>query len=116
MPTAYSRLVRPLIGIAVCAGGAAFFTAVFGRRPSAVWLPIAFIAIVFVVAVRFGTLVGILGSLAAAAVFAYFLFAPLGRLAVEDSAARSNIGWLLLGGTVISFLVAPGIEEKRRSH
>ena len=31
---------------------------------------------------------------------------------IEDPAARSNIGWMLLGGTVISFLVAPGLQEK----
>jgi K+-sensing histidine kinase KdpD len=98
----------------LCAGAAGLAVAIFGRHPASGAIPIVFIAVVLLVALRFGTAVGILGSLAAAAVFAVFLFAPLGSLAVTDRAARSNLAWMLLAGTVISFLLAPSMEERRR--
>ncbi len=104
--------MRPVMGVFVCAGSAALFAALFGRHPAAKWLPIVFLAVVFLVALRFGTMVGILGSLAAAVVFAYMLFPPLRSVAVSDQAARSNLAWMLLGGTVISFLLAPGPQHK----
>ncbi len=114
MAKAYFSLLRPLIGVLLCAGSAAASVALFGRRPSSVWLPLLFLAVVFVVAVRFGALVGILGTVAGALVFAYLLFPPVGRLAVEDASARGNLGWMLLGGIVISFLLAPGHQPRHR--
>lgn len=102
------------MGVLVCAGSALGAVALFGRNPSSASIPIVFIAVVLLVALRFGTMVGILGSFAAAAVFAYFLFSPLHSLAVENRAARSNIAWMLLAGTVISFLLAPGLQERHR--
>ncbi len=96
----------------MCAAAAALSAVLFGRHPAAKWLPIVFLAVVFLVAVRFGTMVGILGSIMAALIFAYMLFAPVRNVAVTDPAARSNIGWMLLGGTVISFLLAPGPQHK----
>ncbi len=114
MTNAYSRVVRPLIGVGACAGGAFGSVLLFGHHASSASIPIVFIAVVLLVALRFGTMVGILGSLAAAAVFAYFLFAPLGSFSVESHGARSNIAWMLLAGTVISFLLAPGVQEKQR--
>ena len=104
--------MRPVTGVLVCVGVAGFSAALFGRQPSAKWLPIVFLAVVFLVAVRFGTLVGIIGSVTAAVIFAYMLFAPLRSVVVTDPAARGNIAWLLLGGTVISFLLAPGPQHK----
>jgi K+-sensing histidine kinase KdpD len=106
------KFMRPLIGVLICSLAAALSAALFGSHPAAKWLPIVFLAVVFLVAVRFGTLVGIVGSLTAAMIFAYVLFPPVRSLAVADQAARSNIGWMLLGGTVISFLLAPGPERK----
>ncbi len=106
------QLIRPAAGVLVCTAAAAASAALFGRHPAAKWLPIVFLAVVFLVAVRFGTLVGIMGSLVAALIFAYVLFEPVRSISINDHAARSNIGWLLLGGTVISFLLAPGPEHK----
>jgi K+-sensing histidine kinase KdpD len=106
------KTMRPVLGVLVCAGAAASSVALFGRHPAANWLPIVFLAVVFLVAIRFGTMVGILGSLAAAVVFAYLLFPPMRSVAVTDPAARGNIAWMLLGGTIISFLLAPGPQTK----
>ncbi len=108
-----SRFLRPITGLAVCSVSAAVAAALFGRQPAAKWLPIVFLAVVFLVAVRFGTLVGILGSMIAAVIFAYMLFTPVSSLVVTDPEARSNLAWMLLGGTVISFLLAPGPQQHK---
>ncbi len=114
MRNAYLKFLRPLVGVLLCGAAAATSGVLFGRRPSSVWLPVVFLAVVFLVAVRFGAVVGVLGTLAGAAVFAYLLFPPIGRLAVEDAGARGSLAWMLLGGIVISFLLAPGQQPRHR--
>ncbi len=114
MATKASRYLRPLVGIGLCAASAAGSVALFGRRPSTMWLPLLFLAVVFIIAVRFGALVGVLGTLAGGVVYAYLLFPPLGRIAVENADARGSLGWMLLGGIVISFLLAPGHQPRHR--
>ncbi len=77
-------------------------------------VPLAFVVLVVAAAVRFGALVGICGSLLGAAIFARYLFPPLGSLRVEDHVARANIGWMLLAGISLSYLFsAPDISNKR---
>ncbi len=114
MAKACFTFIRPLLGVLLCAAAAAVSVALFGRRPGSAWLPLVFLAVVFAIAVRVGALVGVVGTLAGILVFAYLLFPPLGRLAVEDAGARTNLGWMLLGGVVISFLLAPGQQPRHR--
>lgn len=70
-------------------------------------VPLAFSAVLLVVAVVFGMQAGIAGTVLAALVFAGFLFSPLGSVRVASDAARSNIGWMLLIGLGFSLLFAP---------
>jgi integral membrane sensor domain MASE1 len=87
---------------------------IFHQRGGAIAVPITFLAIVFLVSVRCGVLSGILGSLAAALIFAMFLYPPLGSPQIESKAQRSNLGWLILGGFTISYLLgsSPGGRER----
>jgi integral membrane sensor domain MASE1 len=66
------------------------------------------------VAARFGATTGILSSVFSAIVLAYFVFSPVHSLQVADATARSNLGWLLLGGISLSFLFGPGPAEVYR--
>ncbi len=50
---------------------------------------------------------GVIGTLAAALIFASFLFSPMGNIHVADEAARGNLGWMMLIGIGFSFLFAP---------
>ena len=87
---------------------AAIVTAVFASgHPWQVVVPLLFTVVLLVVALLFGTRAGVIGTLLAALVFATHLFNPLGSIRIESSAARSNIGWMLMIGIAFSFLFAP---------
>ncbi len=113
MTGAHIQAVRPVAGIVLCVAVAAVLAALFGRHPASAMLPLLFIAVVFAIAMWFGTLVGITGSVLAALIFTYFLL-PAGRFAVANQAARNNIAWMLLAGIVISFLLAPTHQQPHK--
>jgi len=100
------NLSRPVAGVLLCAGAALLTAMVAASRPWRAFVPFAFVAVIVVLAARYGHVVSIFGSLAAAAVFAYF-FAPSGRLSVASPMERSSLGWMLLGSVVISYLLWP---------
>ena len=87
----------------------------FGWDHSArVWLPMAFVVFVLVLGARYGRVVGMLGTLVAAIIFAHSLYRPVGSLAVEDQTARQVLAWTVLIGVSVSFLVLPTNSERRR--
>ena len=96
-----------LIGIMLCGSAASLMAIVFHNGTSVKLVPLWFMAVLFAVALRFGFLAGVLGSTVAALIFAFFLFQPYGSLSVESLAARSNLAWMVLGGLVFSYLLAP---------
>ena len=75
-----------------------------------------FVAVVTVVALRFGSLVGILGSCASAAIFAFLLFPPIGSLEVKELHHRSNLAWFLVAGISISFLFGSHPPSQSNKH
>jgi hypothetical protein len=96
-----------LVGGLICAMAAAVASLVAGGYPWRVSLPLLFSAVLLVVARVFGSRAGIAGTALAAIIFAMLLFNPLGRIPAADSAARSNLGWMLLIGLGFSLLFAP---------
>ncbi|HTJ86134.1 MAG TPA: DUF4118 domain-containing protein [Terriglobales bacterium] len=70
-------------------------------------LPLIFLGIILVVAIRFGSTAGVLGTIAAAMIFAVFLFEPWLSLAVQDSVAKDRLIWMVLIGIIISDLLGP---------
>jgi K+-sensing histidine kinase KdpD len=108
-----SRAAEFLIGSGLVAGLAVLATAFFGGRPQREWLPIAFIVLALLVAMRYGSSAGVAGTLAAAFVFAWMLYLPHGSLRVEDTGARDNIGWLIIGGVALSVLFGRPPREER---
>jgi K+-sensing histidine kinase KdpD len=108
----FIHISRPLQNVAVlvvCAVSAILATMLFASRPARFLIPIAFVAVLVLVAMRYGALVGILGSLLAGAIFAYFLYPPAHSLKVQDAGDRSQLAWVVLAGVALSYLLAgPG--------
>lgn len=105
--TSLLRRIDSLIGGVVCAAAALGASALAAGHPWQVWVPLAFSAAPLLIAWFLGVRAGILGTLLAAAVFAFFLFSPVGSIHVASEAARSNLGWMLLIGIAFSLLFAP---------
>lgn len=101
------RIINTLIGILLCASAAALAAYFFHGSSANSTLPLIFLGVVTAVALRFGIAAGVIGSLASAAIFAVFLYRPAGSLAVANTSARDSLGWMLLGGVVLSYLFAP---------
>ena len=92
---------------------AAWSVSQFGWQPShRLLLPFIFLAVVLVLGFRYGRLVGILGSIISALIFAFALYQPVGSFAVTDMAARSSLAWAILAGVSASFLLLPAMRDR----
>lgn len=105
--TVISPTIMSLAGGGICALAALPAAALAVGRSWQGWMPLAFTAVLFLTALLFGSRAGLLGSVLAALIFSLFLFGPTGRVAVADSAARMNVGWMTLTGIAFSLLFAP---------
>lgn len=101
------------IGVLLCLTAAALLGALFASSRISALLPFFCLAVVLAAAIRFGALTGVLGSALSALLLAYFIFSPQHSLHVSDASARANLSWLLLGGTALSFLLAPRSRSRR---
>jgi K+-sensing histidine kinase KdpD len=101
------RSLKILAGLALCATAALAVSASGALNPWQKILPLAFVIILVLLSSRYGLLVGVLGAPLAALIFAYFLFPPLHSFQVESEVAKGNLGWMVLAGVVISYLLAP---------
>ncbi len=81
---------KSIIGSSVCVGVAVLSVLFFRGQAGADVLPLLFLAVVLLVALYFGMLAGLVGSVASALVFAVFLFPPIGSVVIQDSAERSS--------------------------
>ncbi|HKR83146.1 MAG TPA: DUF4118 domain-containing protein [Terriglobales bacterium] len=100
-----SNRLRTWIGIAVCALAAALVTPLFRYSSQSVILPFLFLAVIIPVALRFGSIAGIAGTLLASFIFAAFLFPPTVSLVVEHRMARNNLIWMFFIGVISSELL-----------
>lgn len=93
------------LGMVCCTVVAALLIPLFGASSGKAFLPIPFLLIIVLVAFGFGRAAGILGTLAAAFLFAWFLYEPAG-LAVADPVAKNHLIWMLIIGVLLSDLLA----------
>ena len=101
--------------VVLLAAGAALACIGLAASPTRKLVPAAFVVLVVLVALRCGALAGIGGSLVGAAIFARWLYPPLGSFQVENAVARDHLGWMLLAGVSLSYLLAaPDVSEKRQ--
>ncbi|HUI84425.1 MAG TPA: hypothetical protein VL240_09385 [Candidatus Binatia bacterium] len=107
MKKSHSAFLRASFGLLLSSGLALAVARVFAGTAVSVVLPLCFIAVLWILAFRYGFAVGVIGSLLAALIFAHFLFDPLGSWHVNDLAARRNLAWMVAGAIALSFLFAP---------
>src|SRR3954471_22898650 len=95
----------------LCAA-AAWSVSQFGwLHPHRLLLPFVFLTVVLALGLRYGRVVGILGSIISAFIFAHALYRPVGSFFVADQSARAALAWAVLAGVTISFLLLPTGEE-----
>jgi hypothetical protein len=92
------------LGTICCTVVAAVLIPLFSASSTKAFLPIPFLFIIVLVAFGFGRAAGVLGTLAAAFLFAWFLYEPAG-LAVSDPVAKSHLIWMLIIGVLLSDLL-----------
>jgi K+-sensing histidine kinase KdpD len=97
--------LNTFLGILSCAAAAGCLITFFRGSSFRPFLPILFLTVIVLVALRFGTLAGILGTMVAGLLFAVFLFEPTRSLEVSNSAERSNLIWMVVGGVAASELL-----------
>ena len=107
--------LQPLVGVALSAAAAFILSWALRGSELRVVLPLGFIGVVLLLALRFGMAAGIASSLLSAGIFAYMIYAPLGNWQVTNDAARRNLAWMVLGGVVLSVLFARPSSGSRNS-
>ncbi len=85
-----------------CIAIAALLALVFHSSPVKEFIPFLFIPVIALIASRFGTWVGILGTIGSMAIFATFLFEPGLSVQVSNSVQRDNLIWMVIGGIALS--------------
>ena len=106
--------LTPILGILLCSASAVVMSIAYHESASGSSIPLVFLAVILSIALRFGSLAGILGSCAASLIFASCLFSPVGSIRISDQHNRSNVAWMLLGGVAFSFLLSSNIRGERR--
>ena len=106
MDAALGGMLGAIAAVVVCA--------VAGGHSWKNMVPLAFTAVLLVIAALLGSWAGIVGTVLAALVFADFLFPPAGSISVASESARDNLGWMLLIGIAFSLLFAPPSSGFRR--
>jgi K+-sensing histidine kinase KdpD len=107
------KLGSPAMGVILCTTAAGCFSLLFHESSFKRYLPLLFISIILLVAVRFGTWAGVVGTLLSSIVFAMFLFAPRSSLMVSDLTARSNLIWMVVVGLILSYFFAANPPTKK---
>ena len=80
------------------------------------FVPLVFIAVLILLAYRYGLLVSVIGSAMSALIFARFLYAPVGDFGIENAAAKTNLGWMILGAVCVSYLLLPPSNISNHKH
>jgi K+-sensing histidine kinase KdpD len=98
-------------GVALCAAAAWTVTLVPWQSARG-FIPTVFLVFVLGLGMLFGRMVGILGSIIGALVFARSLYVPLGSFSIHDQGARAGVAWMLLAGVTLSYLLLPSYRDQ----
>jgi len=115
MHSIVSTRFRAATGVLLAAAAAYGVARLFSGYDIKVVIPLLFIAVLFVLGLRYGIAVGVIGSLLSAAIFATTLFSPVGSFRIRDQAARQNLAWMVLAGVALSYLFGPSDSAHKKS-
>lgn len=107
---------RSSLGAASCTAVAGCLIPVFSRTSLSTVAPLLFLLVILYVALRFGHVAGMVGTICAALVFEIFLFKPTLSLAINNSVARNHLISMVILGVCASELLGrrkPSVEYKR---
>ena len=90
---------------ASCAAVAGCLIPIFAGNAYRTIVPLFFLLVILYVALRFGHVAGIVGTLVAALVFEIFLFEPTLSLAIKNSSARNHLISMVILGVCASELL-----------
>ncbi len=113
-----ARLAKGTLAVSLlllCAAAAWSLSQFVWPQAHRLLLPFAFLGLILLLGMRYGRLVGILGTVTSALVFAHALYEPQGSFFVADHSARSALAWALLIGVSTSFLLLPAGDELRHN-
>ena len=96
---------RSSLGAASCTAAAGCLIPVVSRTSLIAVIPLLFLLVILYVALRFGNVAGIIGTVCAALVFEIFLFKPTWSLAISNSAARNHLISMVILGVCASELL-----------
>jgi K+-sensing histidine kinase KdpD len=111
MKTRFARYIGPAAALALCTVAAWLVTLVKWNPPAQEFIPFAFLGVVLALGWVFGRMVGIIGSVVSALVFAHLMYAPVGSFQIADQGARSGVAWMLLAGVSLSYLLLPADRD-----
>ena len=103
------------LGTVLCAVSAICVSLVLDDPEIQPSLPLLFLIIIVLTAIRFGSIAGIAGTVAAGLIFASSL-PPRWSLAVANHASRVHLIWMLLCGIILSDLFGAYVQPHRRRH
>lgn len=110
------RWKYPSIGAMFCTALAMGVVALFDKANlDEQLLPLLFLIVIVPVAVRFGHIAGIAGTIISGLIFASFL-KPKWSLAIADPASRRHLIWMLIIGIILSDLLGAYSLGGHRPH
>ena len=98
-----ARMRNTGVGFGVCAASALAVSILLRNLPFIDSMPFAFLALVALVAHRFGTRGAIFGLLGGAFIFATLLYAPVGSVSITNTPERTNVVLMLLFGLAVAY-------------
>jgi K+-sensing histidine kinase KdpD len=111
-----SSALRDSIGACLCASASGVVTALSRRNSLKALVPLMFLSLIAIVALKFGPLAAAVGTLISAVTFAMYLFKPFHSLRIDDPIARGNLIWMVLLGLIAAhFLPLPPDEGSDES-
>jgi K+-sensing histidine kinase KdpD len=115
MKTKLLYTLQSTVGIAVSALCAIALALIFSKTPWKMAAPFLFVAVLVMLSSRFGAMVSVVGSILAAMIFAFLLFAPVRSLHVENETERATLAWMILLSVSVSYLLFPSRTDRTRS-
>jgi hypothetical protein len=97
--------LRSSLGAASCTALAGCLIPVFAGNTYRAIVPLLFLLVILYVALRFGHIAGIIGTVCAALVFEIFLFEPRLSLAIHNASARNHLISMVILGICASELL-----------
>lgn len=105
---------RRAAGLLLCSAIALLVAILSEQLPWREMVPLGFVLVIMLLAARYGMIVSVFGSLAAALIFAYFLYPPLGSFSVASQGERGNLGWMMLSSIALSYLLLPSHARDKK--